>query len=99
MYEKTFRNRLIELRENAGVSARDLSLSLGQSESYINRIENGKMMPSMTVFFYMCDYFKISPAEFFQNDSVSADIFRANEKLSRLPREKRKHILSVIMDL
>lgn len=99
MYEEQFRNRLIELRTNAGISARDMSLSLGQSESYINRIENGKMMPSMTVFFYICDYFHLTPAEFFQNDSLSEDIFRANQKLSRLSREKLTHIISVIMDL
>ena len=99
MYEEQFRARLIELRTKAGVSARDMSLSLGQSESYINRVENGKMMPSMTVFFYICDYFHITPAEFFQSDSFSADILRATQKLSRLPHDKLLHILSVIMDL
>lgn len=99
MYDETFRNRLIELRTKAGISARDMSLSLGQSESYINRIETGKMLPSMSVFFYICDFFHITPAEFFQNDSVSADIFRANQKLAMLPREKLSHIISVIMDL
>ncbi len=99
MFEEQFRNRLVELRTNLGVSARDMSLSLGQSESYINRIENGKMMPSMSVFFYICEYFHITPAEFFQDDSLSADIFRANQKLSNLPKEKLSHILSVIMDL
>ena len=38
MYEEKFVNRLIELRIQKGVSARDMSLSLGQSESYINKI-------------------------------------------------------------
>lgn len=99
MYEEQFRNRLIELRMNAGISARDMSLSLGQSAGYINRIENGKMLPSMTVFFYICEFFHLTPAEFFQNDSISADIFRANQKLARLPQKKLSHIISVIMDL
>ena len=99
MYEEQFRNRLIELRMSAGISARDMSLSLGQSAGYINRIENGKMMPSMTVFFYICDFFHLTPAEFFQSDSLSADIFRANQKLARLPKETLSHIISVIMDL
>lgn len=35
-YTDLFYSRLIELRNNLGVSARDMSLSLGQSESYIN---------------------------------------------------------------
>lgn len=57
--------RLIELRLKQGVSARDMSLSLGQSESYINKIENNKSLPSITVLFEIMRYFKITPLEFF----------------------------------
>lgn len=60
-----FRQRLAELRNQKGVSARDMSLSLGQSESYINKIENGKAYPSMQVFFYICDYLEVTPRDFF----------------------------------
>ena len=67
--EEFFRQRLSQLRAQKGVSARDMSLSLGQSESYINKIENGKSLPSMQVFFYICDYFGISPQEFFDADN------------------------------
>lgn len=42
-----------------------MSLSIGQSAGYINNIENGINLPSMTVFFYICEYLGISPAEFF----------------------------------
>ena len=45
-----FAERLASLREQRGVSARDMSLSLGQNPSYINKLENGKAMPSMEVF-------------------------------------------------
>jgi len=38
--EKLFQNRLSELRGQKGVSARDMSLTLGQSPGYINGIEN-----------------------------------------------------------
>ena len=44
MHKEFFSKRLSKLRMEKGVSARDMSLSLGQSESYINRIENQKMM-------------------------------------------------------
>ncbi|EOS31863.1 XRE family transcriptional regulator [Hominisplanchenecus murintestinalis] len=67
--EEFFRQRLSQLRAQKGVSARDMSLSLGQSESYINKIENGKSLPSMQVFFYICDYFGISPQEFFDAEN------------------------------
>ena len=66
MYEKEFSKRLCELRLEKGVSAREMSLSLGQSASYINRIENGKMLPSMGGFFKICDYVSITPQSFFQ---------------------------------
>lgn len=56
---------------NKGVSARDMSLSIGQSPNYIIGIENGKNYPSMETFFYICDYFGITPKEFFDMDSTN----------------------------
>lgn len=69
MDKNEFSRRLTQLRINKGVSARDMSLSLGQSPGYINNIENGVNYPSMAVFFYICEYFGITPAEFFEADS------------------------------
>ena len=68
MFETLFYDRLTKLRTEKGVSARDMSLSIGQSAGYINNIENGVNFPSMTVFFYICDYFGITPKEFFDMD-------------------------------
>lgn len=45
-----------------------MSLSMGQSAGYINNIENGVNLPSMAAFFYICQYFNISPKEFFDTD-------------------------------
>ena len=64
MEREDFVKRLIELRTNKGVSARDMSLSIGQSAGYINNIENGVNYPSMTVFFYICEYLGVTPKEF-----------------------------------
>lgn len=69
MDKQQFARRLSELRLSKGVSARDMSLSLGQSAGYINNIENCVNLPSMTVFFYICDYLDITPKEFFDTDS------------------------------
>lgn len=63
-----FARRLFELRNEKDVSARDMSLSLGQSESYINKIENQKALPSMNMFFYICEYLNVTPGEFFNED-------------------------------
>lgn len=69
MDEKAFAMRLARLREKKGVSARDMSLSIGQNPGYINNIETGKAKPSMEGFFYICEYLGISPAEFFRAET------------------------------
>ena len=100
MLEEQFSERLTQLRLNKAVSARDMSLTLGQSESYINRIESKKMLLSMSVFFYICDYFGITPREFFDfGDSMDLEFTEAANKLRSLDEEKRRHIIAVIHDL
>ena len=66
MYEDFFFQRLIELRMQKGVSAREMSLALGQNAGYISNIENRKSFPSMNGFFYICEFFdegNIAPTE------------------------------------
>lgn len=70
MYEETIRQRIVELRLKKNVSQREMSLSLGQNDSYINRIENGLALPSMQVFLYICEYFDITPKEFFDDETA-----------------------------
>ena len=77
MEKADFIKRLVELRMSKGVSARDMSLSIGQSAGYINNIENGVSYPSMSVFFYICDFLNVSPKEFFDTDVESPT--KANE--------------------
>ena len=69
--EDNFAERLTQLREDKQVSAREMSLALGQNCSYINRIENKKAFPSMQCFFYICEYLQITPQEFFDDKSQS----------------------------
>ena len=75
-YDTALRKRLAQLRGQKGVSAREMSLALGQNTGYISNIESGKTLPSMTEFFAICDYFGITPVEFFDTQQV-------NPKLSR----------------
>ena len=73
MYENEFPLRLAQLRSKKGVSAREMSLSIGQNASYINNIESSKALPSMSGFFYICEYLGISPNEFFDTDSKNPE--------------------------
>jgi len=97
MLEEQFCRRLAELRIQKGVSARDMSLSIGQSAGYINNIENGKNFPSMTAFFYICEYLNITPEEFFafetENPVKTSDIAKSLKSLDG----QKLDILSIII--
>ena len=71
MYEDFVPERLAKLRTQKGVSARDMSLSLGQANNYINNIENKKSLPAMQSFFYICEYLGVTPQEFFDEGNLS----------------------------
>lgn len=100
MYEDIFPARLAQLRAQKGVSARDMSLSIGQNPGYINNIETGKVLPSMTAFFYICEYLDITPQDFFDVDSKSPN--ELNSIISdskKLTPEQLKSIGSIINGL
>ncbi|AMJ41591.1 helix-turn-helix domain-containing protein [Anaerotignum propionicum] len=77
MYDRFISERISKLRIAKKVSARDMSLTIGQNENYINHIENGKSMPSMQVFFYICEYFNITPKDFFDEETNNPSLLNA----------------------
>ena len=85
MTEKDFSLRLAQLREEKGVSARDMSLSMGQNPGYINNIESGKSMPSLSGIFYICEYLEITPKDFFDvetsNPTKATELYNIAKKL------------------
>lgn len=97
-YEAFLIKRLAQLRLQKGVSARDMSLSIGQSSGYINKIESGQNLPSMTGFFYICEYLGITPQEFFDLEKQDPkQLKRLAEKLSVLP-EKQLTAVEMLID-
>lgn len=100
MDENFIQERIAQLRMKKDVSARDMSLSIGQSESYINSIENKKSLPSMTVFLYICEYLGITPMEFFDAGNESPERLRALiEDLKLLDSETLFHIAGLAKKL
>lgn len=92
--------RLTQLRLEKGVSARDMSLSLGQSVSYINKIENRRTLPSVSGLLYICEYFGITPQEFFDTSALSPLAKRRlTEQMSRLSPGQAQHVLQIIDDI
>ncbi len=99
-YEETFGERLATLRTAKNVSAREMSLALGQNCSYINRIENKKSFPSMQAFFYICEYLDITPKDFFDADSNAPDkLHEITPLLYHLNREQLETVLAVAKGL
>ena len=82
MDESFVRERITQLRKIKGVSEYQMSYDLGHSRGYINNISSGKTLPSMTEFLAICEYFCITPAEFF-NESFN-DPRTANELLDTI---------------
>ena len=98
-YIEWFYNRLTQLRLQKGVSARDMSLSLGQSESYINKIENRRTLPSFSGFLYICEYFEISPQDFFSDTISPKNTNALIEDLSKLNFDQTAHVHQIIKDI
>ena len=100
MNEKEFALRLAKLRQLRGVSARDMSLSMGQNHGYINNIETGKVMPSLTGFFYICEYLQGTPSEFFDTDSNDPEQIRTIAKdLKKLSPSQLASVADIVHGL
>lgn len=100
MYEDFFAERITSLRNQKNVSAREMSLALGQNGSYINRIENKLALPSMQAFFYICEYFQISPQDFFdENNPAPIKIDQIMAELKKLDSIQLDTVLAVAKGL
>lgn len=100
MEQKDFAQRLTALRMQRGVSARKMSELIGQSTGYINNIENGIGFPSMAVFFNICDFLGVAPAEFF--DANVKNPQKVEELLSAtkgLGSEQLEHLIALAKGL
>ena len=96
-----FYKRVSQLRTQKGVSAREMSLAIGQNSSYINRIENKITLPSMQGFFYICEFLRVTPQEFFDTDirfplTLRSSINMLNQ-LDEHELEAINHLLMVML--
>ena len=98
MDKKFIGERITKLRMAKNVSERELSLSLGKAHNYIYSISSGKILPTMESFLDVCDYFEITPSDFFdeqsENPLLTRDILIKLNALS----EKDLSLLLEIME-
>lgn len=97
MYETFVRDRITQLRLLKGVSEYQMSYDLGHSRGYVYNISSGKSLPPLSEFFSICDYFNITPAEFFKTEQDNpALISEAVKGLSQLSDEDVLFVLNLI---
>ena len=97
---KDFGRRLAKLIGAKGFTARDMSLTMGKSANYLNKIENNKTLPSMKAFFDICEILEITPQEFFDEDNRNPELL--NEHIvnyKRLDDFEQTHISGIVQRL
>ena len=94
------KERITQLRLEKGVSEYQMSYDLGRSRSYIYNISSGRSLPPMTEFLQICDYFGITPAQFFDTSSNnSALLATAVNELAKLNDDDLLLIMNVVRTL
>ena len=100
MDELFIRQRIAFLRTNKKISARELSLRLGQSEGYINAIENGKSNPSVQMLQYICEELGVSLREFYDTENQYPDLIKEIIKQAKkLDKKSLESVLSVMKNM
>ena len=100
MDEMFVRQRIAFLRTNKNISARELSLRLGQSEGYINAIENGKSNPSVQMLGYICEELGVTMSDFYDKGNKYPDLVEAIIKeAKRLDKDSLESVLNVMKSM
>ena len=76
MDEKFVRERITQLRLRKGVSEYRMSYDLGHSRGYVHNISSGKATPPMKEFFAICDYFDLTPQQFFAEGTQNPELIQ-----------------------
>ena len=95
--ESFVRERITQLRLRKGVSEYQMSYDLGHSRGYIYNISSGKALPPMKEFLAICDYFEITPQQFFDTSSQNPELLqKAREGMRQLSESDMLMLLGLI---
>lgn len=97
MYEEFVKERITQLRLKKGVSEYQMSYDLGHSRGYIYNISSGKALPPLKEFFAICDYFEITPQQFFDTSSQHPELVqKALDGMEKLNESDMLMLLGII---
>lgn len=94
------RERITQLRLKKGVSEYQMSYDLGHSRGYIFNISSGKALPPMKEFLAICEYFDITPQQFFDESTDNPELVqKAVEGMRKLNEKDMLMLLGLIYRL
>ncbi|MBQ3500867.1 MAG: helix-turn-helix transcriptional regulator [Oscillospiraceae bacterium] len=97
MYEDFVKERITQLRIKKGVSEYQMSYDLGHSRGYVYNISSGKALPPLKEFFAICDYFEITPQQFFDEETQTPELIqKALEGMKQLSEDDMLMLLGII---
>lgn len=92
--------RVTQLRMKKDVTESQMSFDLGKSRNYVQKISSGKMLPSIKELLNICDYFQITPSDFFNVDlKEPALIEHLRNEASTLSERDIKFVLELVAKL
>lgn len=96
-YEEFVKDRITQLRLRKGVSEYQMSYDLGHSRGYVYNISSGKALPPLKEFFAICDYFDITPQQFFDDSSPNPELIqKAVNGMKQMSESDQLMILGII---
>lgn len=100
MYEEFVRERITQLRLKKGVSEYQMSYDLGHSRGYVYNISSGKALPPLKEFFAICDYFELTPQQFFDEETENPELIqKAVAGMHKLDEDDILMLLGIISRL
>lgn len=100
--EKNFiGERITSLRLNEGISEYKLSKNIGKCNNYINKVASGSITPTLDSLLAICEYFGITLAQFFQDESTSVSL-TAEKIVAIVPHiseDKLQSLLTIVNSL
>ena len=97
MDENFIRERITELRMKKGISEATMSKEMGHSRNYIQNITNGRSLPSMSEFLYICEFLGVTPSAFFDEQTENpALVQKAIDEIRSLPEKDILTLLGLI---
>lgn len=97
MYEDFVKDRITALRLKKGVSEYQMSFDLGHSRGYIYNISSGKALPPLREFFVICDYFGLTPQQFFDESAQNPVLLQqALDGMKNLDQDDLQMVVQLI---